>query len=98
MNNARRKEIKATIQLLKELVKTTSVEFDNIKSEIESIQDKEQEALDNMPESMEGSERYSAIEEALENLQSALDVMDEADSAFSSATDEVISALGDASA
>lgn len=98
MNNARRKEIKATIQHLKELVETTSVEFDNIKSEIESIQDKEQKALDNMPESMEGSERYSAIEEALENLQSALDVMDEADSAFSSATDEVISALGDASA
>lgn len=98
MNNIRRKKIKATIQLLKELVETTSVEFDNIKSEIESIQDEEQEALDNMPESMEGSERYSAIEEALENLQSALDVMDEADSAFSNATDEVISALGDASA
>lgn len=98
MNNIRRKKIKATIQFLKELVETTSVEFDNIKSEIESIQDEEQEALDNMPESMEGSERYSAIEEALENLQSALDVMDEADSAFSNATDEVISALGDASA
>ena len=39
MNNIRRKKIKATIQLLKELVETTSVEFDNIKSEIESIQD-----------------------------------------------------------
>lgn len=97
MNNARRKEIKATIQHLKELVETTSVEFDNIKSEIESIQEDEQQALDNMPESLEGSERYSAIEDALENLQSALDSVDEADSAFTEVVDEVISSLEDAS-
>ncbi len=44
---------------------------------IEDARDEEQECLDNMPENLFGSERYSKMEEAVDNLNSALDYFDE---------------------
>lgn len=67
MNIKRRKRIDAVLELLA-----------SIQNEIEEIQQEEQDYLDNMPENLEGSEKYSIAEEAIDNLESALNAVIEA--------------------
>jgi len=71
MNNTRRKAIMKIAERLEEL-----------KTDFELLRDEEQEAFDNMPESIQESERGEHIEniiynmdEVLENLESAFDTM-----------------------
>lgn len=71
MNNTRRKAIAKIAERLEEL-----------KTDFELLRDEEQEAFDNMPESIQESERGEHIEniiynmeEVLENLESAFDTM-----------------------
>ena len=71
MNNTRRKAIAKIAERLEEL-----------KTDFELLRDEEQEAFDNMPESIQESERGEHIEniiynmeEFLENLESAFDTM-----------------------
>ena len=45
--------------------------------EQESLRDEEQDALDNMPESLEETERYSTMELVVENLDAAIDSFEE---------------------
>lgn len=71
MNNKRRKQISDII---------TSLE--NVKSEIENVLSDEQEYLDNIPENLQGSERYEIAESAVNNLESASDSVDEVLSAL----------------
>lgn len=66
MNNARRKVISTVIDIL-----------GGLQEQIEEILDKEQEAFDNMPESLEGTDRYDAMEEAVDNLDSAVEYFEE---------------------
>lgn len=73
MNNTRRKAIMKIAERLEEL-----------KTDFELLRDEEQEAFDNMPESIQESERGEHIEniiynmeEVLENLESAFDGMNE---------------------
>lgn len=66
MNNTRRKQIKSIIEKLSE-----------IKNEIETVTEDEEEYLDNIPESLQESERYEKSEVALENLNNASDTIDE---------------------
>ncbi len=66
MNNARRKRIRDAAEQMEQL-----------KGEIESILEDEEEYMDNIPENMQGSERYETAETACENLQSAVDAMEE---------------------
>lgn len=66
MNAPRRKSIQEVIDQLEEL-----------KSTIETIMDEEQEAYDNLPENLQGSERGEAMSEAADNLDSAYNSMDE---------------------
>lgn len=40
---------------------------------ISNVADEEQDSMDNMPENLQGSERYEASEEAVDNLNDALD-------------------------
>lgn len=47
-------------------------------SEIESMRDDEQEKMDNMPESLQGSERHSALEDAISSLEDAMASLEEA--------------------
>lgn len=47
----------------------------SVESDIESIQDDEQEAFDNMPESFQQGERGEASQAAIEALQSARDML-----------------------
>lgn len=98
MNNARRKAISTIIHSITDLNEKFFASVDELCYEIEAVQDNEREALDNMPESMEGSERYSAMESAIESLQSAMDSLDEAATALNESVSEPVSSLEEASA
>lgn len=64
MNNKRRKEIANTIR--------------QIENVVSSILADEEDAFDNMPESLQGSERGDISQEAQGNLSSAIDALEEA--------------------
>ena len=66
MNKARRQKLSAIIDAL-------SV----FRDKIEEIHSEEESALQNMPESLEGSERYESLEEAVDNLSEAMDMFDD---------------------
>lgn len=74
MNNARRKRISKIADSLNEL-----------KDQIDELHSEEEEVLDNIPESLRGTERYEIAENAVDMLESA-----------SSGLEDVISFLGDA--
>lgn len=65
MNNARRKTLSEAIDLLYKA-----------KDIIESVKDEEQDAYDNMPGSLKGSERGEAMEEAVSVLEEQYDELD----------------------
>ena len=46
---------------------------------MEDIKSDEQDYLDNIPENLQGSERYSIAEEAIDNLDSAIDELKSTD-------------------
>jgi hypothetical protein len=56
-------------ELLRGLIGRLSI----VSEELEDLRDGEQEALDNMPENLEGSDRYSLMEDAVDFMDSALD-------------------------
>lgn len=64
MNNARRKEIRSAIARIERLV--------------ESILDDETDAFENMPEGLQCSWNGMNSEEAQDNLQGAIDALEEA--------------------
>lgn len=49
-----------------------------LKSDVESIQLEEQDAYDNLPESFQDGERGDRMQEAIDNLDDALNLIDEA--------------------
>ena len=67
MNAQRRKEIQTLAGRLSDII-----------SEIEAIEGDEQEYYDNMPESLQQSEKYQLAQSAIDALQSARDSADEA--------------------
>ena len=76
MNNDRRKRIDAVKEKLNDLI-----------SEIETLYDEEEEYRDNIPENMQGGDRYQMAEAAADNLQSAIDSAEEAVEYLESATE-----------
>ena len=66
MNKARRKKLQELMEQL-----------ETIKEELEQVQEEEQEAYDNLPESLQYSERGQQIEQAIENMSSAADYLDD---------------------
>jgi len=66
MNRIRRKKISELMEQLEVL-----------KDELETIQQEEQEAFDNIPEAFMDTDRYSEAEEAVENLDSAFGSLEE---------------------
>lgn len=60
MNKLKRKEIQSIIERL-----------EDIKSDIEAIQEEEQDCYDNLPEGIQDSERGEAISENADDLESA---------------------------
>lgn len=67
MNNARRKQIAEAIIAL-EIIKTA----------IEGFRDEEEDAYDNLPESIQDSARGEEMQEAVDALEDACDSLDEA--------------------
>lgn len=67
MNAKQRKELQGYVDSLEE-----------IKSNIETMMEEEQEKLDNMPEGLQESERGEAMQEAIDNLESASVSLEEA--------------------
>jgi len=65
MNNTRRKQLQAIYTKLEEL-----------KEELATVTADEEEARDNIPESLWNSERYEKAEEACNNLTEAVDYLD----------------------
>ena len=67
MNKERRKELAKAIAQLEE-----------IRDTIEYVRDEEQEAYDNMPESLQDTDRGQAMLEAIDNLDYATGNIDDA--------------------
>lgn len=61
MNNLRRKQIDLIISKLEES-----------KSELETLLEEEQEAFDNLPDSLQDSEKGEKAQEAISNLEDAI--------------------------
>lgn len=75
MNKIRRKELASIVAKL-EALDALRLE---IKDELEAVMDEEQEALDNLPESLQESERGEQMQEYLDAMESALCDLEEID-------------------
>lgn len=89
MNNTRRKEIKAIVAAARSLQE----QITDLKERTEAVLGEEQEYFDNMPETLQGSEKGSVAEEAISNLSQALDSLDTAESEFDSVLSSLESSL-----
>lgn len=67
MNKLRRKSLQAL-----------SEKLDELKSELEDIQQQEEEYRDNIPENLQGSDRYDKADSACSDLFDAVSSIDEA--------------------
>lgn len=67
MNDARRKRLREAIMYL-----------DNAASIVDGVCDSEQDSVDNMPENLQGTERFERMEDAVENLNDALEKLEDA--------------------
>lgn len=76
MNNTRRKALQSIIDKL-----------DDLKFDIEILQEEEEDYRDNIPENLQGSERYEKAEEACDNLDSAVYSLEEVIDYITSAID-----------
>ena len=67
MNNTRRKRLRKWLE-----------DIENIKSELENICLDEEEAFDNLPENLQGSDRGMAFEEAIDQMNEAVSSIEDA--------------------
>lgn len=67
MNKSRR----ATLNMIANAI-------EELKAQLESVRDDEQDAFDNMPESLQESERGETMQEAIDNMEYAIDNLDDA--------------------
>lgn len=74
MNKIRRKNLEDLQSRLCEL-----------REAIESVMDDEREAYDNLPESLQMSERGEAMSDAIDTMQAAIDCLEEAESSLEEA-------------
>jgi len=74
LNKFRRKQISEVLEALNTLRDT-----------VEAIHNEENEAFENMPESLEGTDRYDMAEEAVSNLDDALSSLEDAIDSLESA-------------
>lgn len=71
MNKVRRQQLRKWLE-----------DMENIKSELETICSNEQDYFDNMPENLQGGQRGSDSEEAIETMEDAVSAIEEAISAI----------------
>lgn len=78
MNNGRRKELRNLANKLKSNTNQNDLEFiASIKNELESILYEEESYMDNIPENLQGGYRYQMAEDACDNIESAIDALNE---------------------
>ena len=73
MNKKRRKCIDSVILKISKLQDI----IEELQQDIEDIAADEQDYLDNIPENLQASERYEAGENAVENLEAAIDWLED---------------------
>jgi polyhydroxyalkanoate synthesis regulator phasin len=76
MNNKRRESITKLIG-----------QIDDLKSQIETLTEEEQDAYDNMPESLQGGDKGDAAQAAIDALESAVSSLEEAVGSLEEATE-----------
>lgn len=74
MNKERRKEIQRAWDMIAEA-----------KEILQTAKDEEEEYRDNMPENLQGSDRYAAADAAVDALDNAINSLDEVDSEIETA-------------
>lgn len=73
MNNKRRAEVKRIMQKLKDDVYSL---LDKAREELEIVRDDEQEAYDNLPDSLQYSEKGNDMERCIEALDEIIDYLE----------------------
>lgn len=86
MNKERRSRIRGLIKAFEDLSSTIQ---NDLSSQVQDLHDLEEEAFDNMPESMQDSDRGTAMQDAMDELQSAVDLCFEASDAIDSIVDSL---------
>lgn len=86
MNRERRSRIRGLIKAFKDLSSTIQ---NDLSSQVQDLHDLEEEAFDNMPESMQDSDRGTAMQDVMDELQSAVDLCSEASDAIDSIVDSL---------
>ena len=86
MNRERRSRIRGLIKAFKDLSSTIQ---NDLSSQVQDLHDIEEEAFDNMPESMQDSDRGTAMQDVMDELQSAVDLCSEASDAIDSIVDSL---------
>lgn len=77
MNNQRRKELKNIVATMENICTVNIDELEGIKSDIESVLWDEEFAFESMPENLQYSMRGEASQEAQDNMDEAIDLIDE---------------------
>lgn len=77
MNNQRRKELKNIVATMENICTVNIDELEGIKSDIESVLWDEEFAFESMPENLQYSMRGEASQEAQDNMNEAIDFIDE---------------------
>ena len=75
MNKARR----ASLKLALSKIETLTAYIEEIKEDLQGVLDEEEEAYENLPESIQGSEQGEQMQEYIEALEEAIDSLDEFD-------------------
>lgn len=75
MNAKRRKEIGKILNKINERIMAT---VDEIQIDIDNIRTEELEVVENMPENLQGTERYETAEQAVDYLNDAYDAFEDA--------------------
>lgn len=96
MNKQRRAELDAIMAGVEEVmagVEEVKALLETIKDDIESAQADEQEYFDNMPESLQGGEKGSDAEAAINEMQAAADAVGDVIDALDIDLDDVITQI-----
>lgn len=91
MNRERRSRIRGLTKAFKDLSSTIQ---NDLSSQVQDLHDLEEGAFDNMPESMQDSDRGTAMQDTMDELQSAVDLCSEASDTIDSIVDSLQSAAG----
>jgi hypothetical protein len=92
MNKDRRNALRALVSQLADAVNIGILS--EVREEIDSIRDEEQDYFDNMPEGLQSGDKGSVAEAAISAMDAAMDSIDQVIDALADATDSIGEAQG----